>query len=415
MTLRLKSGNVFYADPASGRTVTFTQFATDLVSAASEMDSHYSTICQLILNIARGNHFCLEDGRVELSAGSEFCDKTIDGNLLSAIRESKSQIRLLTSGTTGAPKCVVHSVSSLTRGVRTGKHHQYDIWGLTYPLDRLAGLQVLFQALFNKNTIVQLFGLPFRDVHRAIEKHQITHLSSTPTFLKLVASQAHIHLNVKHVTTGGERCDKTTRSTVKRLFPNAKYRNIYALTEVGNLLITNGNLFVVPPELRGKVIVVDGCLAIHQSLLADSQILSSIKSVPNESLPDGESKSQNYYLTGDRVDIVEDQPLTFNFSARHDDIINVGGFKVTPQQVEDCLVQLPGIQSAAVYGKSNSVTGQIVICDVVIEPEALFDSEDAKRKLSEILPRHAIPRIFNIVEKLRVTRSGKLCRRNEPS
>ena len=433
-----------YVDPGSDCVVSYAQFVADLALQkpttqhpdADELQTgvagtdgspecefekrpnQYRLICQLVANIVRGNDFCLGNNRVRTTRKNGDNQDQDQVDWLAAIRNSASQIRLETSGTTGSPKQVVHSIKTLTRGVKTGEQHKNDVWGLAYPLDHLAGLQVLFQALLNQNTIVQLFGLSTELVHQAIDQRQITHLSCTPTFLKLLAADDHTHPGVKRLTTGGERFDAETMASVDRLFPAAKHRNIYALTEVGNLLIAEGDRFRVPAELEEKVTVIDGNLAIHHSLLADPTI-ATVARAPAGSIQvldetNRESDSR-WYVTGDLVEILDDKPLTFKFSARRDDLINVGGYKVIPQQVEEHLAKIPSIRQAVVYGKKNSVTGQIVVCDVVTESGLQFDPVSAKKELAETLPRYAVPRIFNIVESLRMTPTGKLCRRDEES
>ena len=411
--------HAFFIEPVEGTVHTYGQFLADLNCDSVEGDSEstYAIICKLVSSIARGNDVQIARGHVETAFQDLKSEISGLDNCLRAIRESRSRIQLTTSGTTGQPKPVVHSVSSLTRGVRIDARHEKDTWGLAYPIDHLAGLQVLFQALFNQNTLVQLFDIPTETIHEAIEQYGITHLSCTPTFLRLLLASNRTHKSVTRLTTGGERCDSATASVVNRIFPNARHRNIYALTEVGNLLIADGDQFTVPSELQMQVKVVDGILAIHRSLLADPTIGllkddCSYDSPPIDQSPVAQS---DWFVTGDLVEILVETPLTFRFSARHDDVINVGGYKVIPQQVEEILLKLPSIQQAVVYGKKNSVTGQIVVCDVVLQPGSQLDSVAAKQTLSDALPRYAVPRIFNIVESLRTTSTGKLCRRSETS
>lgn len=434
----IKINRAFFIDPMTNGVITYGRLLEDLARGGHLDDDSkrgYSTLCSMLFHIVRGSDICvgtdswsIDKAAIESVAaglsGADFGGEgtwanahPLLGDWLREIRGSKSRIRLTTSGTTGQPKQVVHSIETLTRGVRIGERHANDIWGLAYPLDSLAGLQVLFQALFNQNTVVQLFGLPIETVHESIEKYRITHLSCTPTFLKMMGSGSYSHDAVKRLTTGGERCDSSASTVVQELFPNARHRNIYALTEVGNLLIADGDQFSIPTDLQKHVTVIDGGLAIHRSLLADSIFsLSGDQDTPVSDSSDSVlPKHKDWFLTGDLVDIISDQPLKFKFAARQDEVINVGGHKVIPQMVEACLMTLPQVQQGVVYGQKNSVTGQIVVCDVVVVPGLPLDPVIAKQHLSKELPSFAVPRIFNIVESLRMTPTGKLCRRNEIS
>ena len=408
--------HLFFVDPALDQTYSYAQFESDLrdPQEIADVDSPYATICQLVSNLVRHNDFIFENGQVATAclASPEF---TSNCDLWSSILESRSTIRLTTSGTTGTSKSVFHTIKTLTRGVRVGPHHENDVWALAYPIGHLSGIQVLFQALCNRNTIVQLFGLPPEACHFAIERYSLTHLSCTPTFLKLLAGGAHSHSTVRRLTTGGERYEKSTTQTMSRLFPNAKHRNIYALTEVGNLLIANGEEFSIPAELKSLVRIMNGNLAIHQSLMAISIKPHELRD-ENESFQSNQSSHEidtEWYVTGDLVEVISDAPLTFKFLARDDDIINVGGYKVVPQQVEAKLIAFPAIQQAVVFGKKNSVTGQFVVCKVVVEPGYDFDPVTIRQQLAKRLPRYAVPRVFAVVDSLPMTSTGKLSRRDD--
>lgn len=320
-------------------------------------------------------------------------------NIVGKIANSKSRILLATSGTTGAKKAVTHSVDSLCRGLQINLRHQNDIWGLAYPLNHLGGLQVMLQAIMNHNTIVHLFGLPNELIHDSIETNQITHLSCTPTFLKLLSTSNATHSTVQSLTTGGERLSRLDHALSEKMFPRARHRNIYALTEIGNLLISENDIFTIPESLNGKVKIIDHGLSIHASLLA---------SKTNES-------GDDWYRTGDLVEVIAHNPLKFRFLTRRDEIINVGGNKVVPQIVEQSLLEITGIEQALVYGKENSLTGQIVACDIVTSSNQKLNFDEVRLQLTEQLPKFAVPRIYNLVPTLRMTTNGKICRHPQQS
>ncbi len=270
--------------------------------------------------------------------------------IIDEIRYSESRIGVLTSGSTGPSKIVWHQMSTMIRGIVEGERHQADVWGLAYHPAHFAGLQVFFQAVVNQNPIVRLFGLDGSDIQHAIESESISHISATPTFLRLICSlHSHVYARVSRITVGGERLDEMLRVNLARVFPNAKC-DVYASTEAGTVLLSDGESFKIPFEKLGVVKLIDGQLAIHHSLLAESF---------RAALEKRGSLVEGFFLTGDLVEPVGNEGA-FRFLPRHDLQINVGGYKVNSLDVENALRQLSGIADTTVYGIDNSVTGVLL-------------------------------------------------------
>lgn len=397
------NNNPVFVDPKANFFINPDRFYQDINNRGSihSPSPEYNLFCGIIAAIVSNADL---DLTVPQRIGDSPTVKPMPGaitreNIVGKICNSTSRILLSSSGTTGPGKRVSHSLDSLCRGLQINLRHQNDIWGLAYPLNHLAGLQVMLQAVINHNTIVQLFGLPAELIHRSIESNQITHLSCTPTFLKLLSTTNTTHPTVQSLTTGGERLGRLDQELGKKLFPGARHRNIYALTEIGNLLISENDIFTISESLNGKVKIIDGGLSIHTSLLA---------SKTNES-------GDDWYRTGDLVEVIEHNPLKFRFLTRRDEIINVGGNKVVPQIVEQSLLEITGIEQALVYGKGNSLTGQIVACDIVTSSNQKLNFDEVRLQLTEQLPKFAVPRIYNLVPTLKMTTNGKLCRRPQQS
>lgn len=311
---------------------------------------------------------------------------------LTRIQDSNSEITLFTSGTTGLPKKVVHSVKSLTRMLRTGKAYCQDKWVLAYNPTHMAGLQVLFQALFNKNPILNVFGSSLEDTIKAFYKFKPTHISATPTFYRILLSTNNTFNSLQRVTLGGEKSNNDLHQKLKTIFPNAKINNIYATTELGPLLVSNGEVFEVLNGLESKIKTgKDGELLIHTSLL-------------NLGI------SNMWYNTGDLVDVVNSTPLRFTFKSRKTEMINTGGYKVNPNEVEAVLNAHPQIENSRVFGKPNSILGHIICAEVVLASSNIFDSKTIKKYLAENLQDFKIPRIIKPVKGLKLTRTGKLSR-----
>jgi len=302
------------------------------------------------------------------------------------------ELTLFTSGTTGIPKKVVHKLSSLTRAVRISERHNEDIWGFAYNPTHIAGLQVFFQALLNANTLINLFEAERNQVLALIKEYQITNISATPTFFRLLLPLQEIYPSIKKLTSGGEKFDTNLSNSLLSAFPNARLRNVYASTEAGTILEAKDDTFFIKDDSLCRII--DGELYIHKKLLGEGTELL---------LDQGE-----WYATGDLVEVLETNPLSFRFQSRKNEMVNVGGYKVNPYEVEQALETHPIVKQAYVFGKANPVLGNILMADlVVLDP---IKEKELREFLAPLLQPYKIPRVINFVESIELTRTGKLKR-----
>lgn len=303
-------------------------------------------------------------------------------------------VQLFTSGTTGLPKRVRHNMLTLSRNVKTGAKYQNNIWGFAFNPTHIAGLQVFFQALYNTNTLVNLFRKDSNEIVQLVREYNISNISATPTFYRQFGLSAAIMPSVHTITSGGEQFSTALTERLKGIFPKADFKNIYASTEAGTVLTAVGEFFEVPPRLLGKIKIEDGFLFLHRSLLAQL-----------DNMPlDGE-----WYNTRDRVQINSENPLSMKILGRQNELINVGGYKVNPHEVEDTINQIDQVVFCKVYGKPNSVVGNIVCADI-IRNDQNFDETQLRVKLSGCLQNYKIPRVVNFVNEIQFTRTGKLQR-----
>ncbi|TAD86474.1 MAG: long-chain fatty acid--CoA ligase [Bacteroidetes bacterium] len=314
--------------------------------------------------------------------------------LRTAIQASNSTVCIFTSGTTGEPKQVRHTVASLTRTVRTGAKYAENIWAFAYNYTHMAGLQVFFQAVLNGNTMVDVFGKSKTDVVNDITANHVTHISATPTFFRLLLPLPEQLPSLKKLSVGGEKSSEALIAALVAAFPKASINNIYASTEAGTLLHAHGSDFAIPTHLSQFICIRDGQLCVHASLLGHS---SSI--VLND----------DWFETGDLVEFTDDTQSRFRFVSRQSEIINVGGNKVSPHEVEDAILALPEVTQAKVYARFNSILGNLLVADVVSKNPTVSEKwiRDA---LSQRLQDFKIPRKVNFVSQISLTRTGKLQR-----
>ncbi|MES2544640.1 MAG: fatty acid--CoA ligase family protein [Bacteroidota bacterium] len=366
-------------------------FLNFIIAIASEndivlLDSDLST--SELINSGMGENVNTEKRIKPLSF------KTID-ELLEKIILSKSAITIFTSGTTGQPKKIIHSISTLTKAVRKSDTNIGQIWGFAFNPTHIAGLQVFFQAFSNQNTLVNIFNSSRREVYEAIEKYSITNVSATPTFYRLLLPFEKEFLTLKRITFGGEKSGEKLHENIMKIFPNARINNIYASTEAGSLLVSKGEFFKIPLGFKDKFKIENKELLICKSLLGQSEDLL---------LEDG------YYKTGDIIEFVDETKIFFRFVSRRNELINVGGYKVNPSEVEQVISNMQEVQQVMVYGKPNSVLGNILCAEIKLMEGSNIDESKIRSYLFENIQDFKIPRRIKFVESFTLTRTGKLKR-----
>lgn len=319
--------------------------------------------------------------------------------LLELIEKStaKWKLEIYTSGTTGRPKSIKQPYSNLTRGVKKRNTITKQTWAFAYSSSHFAGLQVFFQAFLNQDKIIYVFETPPESISDALKKHGVTHISCTPTFLKQFMSYIKTPIDLlERATFGGERFDEKMLNKIYQVFPNAKIRNVYASTEGGSLFASEGNIFKISNRLKGLVrIGTNRELQIHKSLIGQSETLEL---------------EDNWYNTGDLIELIDDGK--FKFVSRTTDMINVGGYKVNPSEVEDAIRCVDGVKDVMVSGRENSVTGNIIVANVILNQQA--DKSQVKLNIKTFAKQNLqgwkIPRIIKFVNGFERTRTGKLKR-----
>jgi len=318
-------------------------------------------------------------------------------DLLERVRRvGEGRIGFFTSGTTGLPKRVSHQIATLARSVKHSSRHAESVWAFAYNPTHIAGCQVFMQAVMNGNAIVNVFGLDRKGIYNALQDYGVTNISATPTFYRMLMPADQSVGSVSRVTFGGERMDPKLVEHLERAFPSAKFLNVYASTEAGTILAAEGEVFSIKEGLEDLVRISDDQLMVHRSLLGE---FGDTTHTPVD----------DWYATGDVVSIISENPLRFKILHRSNELINVGGYKVNPAEVEAVLRAMDGVREVRVFGKKNSILGNLVCCDVVLGNPDLTEKA-IRQHLASNLQAFKVPRLINFVGAIETTRTGKLKR-----
>ncbi len=267
---------------------------------------------------------------------------------------------LFSSGTSGEPKAAVHDLSKLLCKFKTKRTAMRTLVFLLF--DHWGGLNTMFHALSNGSTVISVEDRSPDNVCALLGKHAIELLPTSPTFLNLIllseAYKRHDLSSLRVISYGTEPMPQVTLQRVKTLFPAVKLHQTYGLIEVG-VLRTKGrgddSLWVKVGGEGYQTRVVDGCLQIK----ADSAMLGYM----NASSPFTED---GWFITGDAV-LVDGEYMTI--LGRKSELINVGGEKVYPAEIEGVIQAMSNVAEVTVYGEKNPITGNIVCARVRLAHE----------------------------------------------
>ena len=317
---------------------------------------------------------------------------------------------LFTSGTTGRPKMVRHTMQSLT-GHLTGAPMSAAsiIWSTFYDVRRYGGLSMLVRALLGTASMVlSEAGEPVGAFLARASAGHVTHISGTPSHWRraLMSPEAGM-LTPRNVRMSGEVADQAILDRLRAMYPAAQITHAFASTEAGVAFEVTDGLAGFPSamfdghSLKAEMRVEGGTLRIRSRRIAAGYLGLQMDA------PEG------FVDTGDMVEHRGDR---YHFIGRREGVINVGGEKVYPEEVEGVINRHPAIRMSLVWPRPSPVTGAIVAADVVLEAGQAMPFAEVRADVLALcrqwLPAHKVPVSMREVPSLAIAESGKLVRRH---
>ncbi|GHG69386.1 hypothetical protein GCM10010919_19290 [Alishewanella longhuensis] len=321
-----------------------------------------------------------------------------------ASTQTASDWYLATSGTTGTPKWISHSFTSLNRAVKKSAQVAKLRWALCYHPSRFAGLQVLLQSLLSGACLCDCSYGDAQQRIKLMQQQHINAISATPSFWRQLLMTGQLsNLPLQQITLGGEIADQPLLDLLASKFPHARLLHIYASTEAGvGFAVTDKRAGFPASWLTTPHSDIQFKLDQQQHLWLKSP-------TPPDASLNSRLDSEGYL---DTEDLVKRQGDRVVFLGRASGVINVGGNKVHPEQVEQVLLQHPAVLQTRVYAKTSSVLGQLVVADIVVTTDT--DNKTLQLQLlqhcRQQLKPYQLPTKFNVVSHLQTNASGKLSR-----
>ena len=279
---------------------------------------------------------------------------------------------LFSSGSTGKSKAALHDLIPLLEKFKTRRQAMTALTFLM--IDHIGGINTLFYILSNAGTAVTTTERDPDSVCSAIERHKVELLPTSPTFLNLLLmSEAYTRYNLSSlrlITYGSEMMPENTLRRIHELFPAVRIQQTYGLSELGILRSksqTSSSLWVKVGGEDFGVKVKNGTLWVKAR--------SAMMGYLNAPSP---FDQEGWLDTGD---LVEQNGDYIRFLGRQSEIINVGGRKVYPAEIENLLLQMDNVKDATVRGEYSPITGQMVVARVnLVVPE---DRSSVRRRVRE--------------------------------
>ena len=303
-----------------------------------------------------------------------------------------SGIILLSSGITGKPKAILHMLDLLTEKYIKLNTSFKSI--LVFSPEHISGIETVLSIIAPGGTIYFPENRDALTIAENIGKNQVNLLACTPTFLKLIylthAFELYDLSSLQVINYGAERMDKQLLKTLQQKLPNTQFYQAFGTTETTNIrTYTLADTDYFKPGVEGQ----DYIIKYGQLFLKLSQ--SFVTDLSNQMDIEGE-----WYATGD---LVETNELGYiRITARKNEIINVGGEKVSPHEVEHVILEIPGVVDVKVFSEHNLIMGQIVKATIVVEES--YKETISKKYIIDFFKLHIadykIPQKIEFAEKL---------------
>jgi long-chain acyl-CoA synthetase len=319
-------------------------------------------------------------------------ERTVSNPLLQKlIARGNPGLVIFSSGSTGAPKAILHDFAAILEKFEKVRQKKTTLTFLLF--DHIGGIDTLFNTFASGGKIVTVPSRDPESVCEAIAKHRVHTLPTSPTFLNLLlmagAAEQHDLSSLKVIAYGTEPMPQSTLDALHEVLPQVTLVQTYGMSELGVLRSRSRDSQSLWLKFTGEGFetkIVEGVLWVR----ARTAMMGYLNA------PDL-FDAEGWLNTQDAVEVDGEY---IRILGRATDLINVGGQKVYPAEVENALLQLENVEDVMVFGKAQPMMGQVVAARFKLrnaEPADMF-----KRRMMafcrERLANYQIPRAVEFTE-----------------
>lgn len=322
------------------------------------------------------------------------------------IEKNSSGLILFSSGSTGKPKAMVHNLDTLIDSFKDKKEKSMNML-VFLMFDHIGGLNTVFNALCMGACLIIPKIKDAKTICELIEKYKIMVLPSSPTFLNLILiSEEYKNYDLsslRMITYGTETMPQSLLLKLKEVFPKVKFLQTFGTSETGISTTSSkssNSLFMKLEDINGEYKIVENELWLRSK----TQVLGYLNASMDSFTSDG------WFKTGDLVEVDGEY---IKIIGRAKEIINVGGQKVLPAEIESMILEMEEISDCMVYAEQNAITGQTVVCDVVLNKNIENIKKRVRVFCKDRLDTYKIPTKVNVVDKTNFSDRFKKIRRKD--
>lgn len=326
------------------------------------------------------------------------------------VTSGRSGLVLFSSGSTGEPKAMIHDLDTLIDSYHGKKLKQLNIL-VFLMFDHIGGLNTLLNVISTGAFMVLPRNRNPDHIASLIQKYHVHVLPTSPTFLNMMlmdkVNEKYDLSSLRVITYGTEAMPESLLQRLKKVFTKTKFVQTFGTSETGIIQTESRSsesleIKLGDPNVEYKV--VSGELWLRSR----TQILGYLNASMDSFTDDG------WFQTGDLVDEKENGYI--QVIGRNKEVINVGGLKVLPMEVESVLLEMDEVSDCMVYAEKSAITGQIVVADIVLKNRSLSPREARaiiRKFCKNRLDEYKIPVKISFTEKTNFNERFKKIRLNK--
>lgn len=338
---------------------------------------------------------------------------------------------LFSTGTTGKSKGIVlthrNDVAIAENVINGTKMKPDNIEIIPMPMSHSHGLRRMYGNMVNGSSVVLLDGVTFvKKMFDLMDKFNVTSMDLSPSMLSIIFKLSRDKLGeyadkLDYVQLGSAPLGEEDKVHLSRILPNTRLYNFYGSTEAGCSCLMDFN------EMSGK----PGCIgrpATNAHFIVVDEDRKEIKSSPENlgflassgdinmreyfKAPEltKEAMANGYIYTKD-LGYIDDEGLVYMLG-RKDDVINYGGVKISPEEVESVVMTNSWIHDCALIPIKDALTGQAPKLFIALEEGVDYDEKTFKAFLQKELDANKQPKVIEIIDEIPRTFNGKIIRKD---